>query len=609
MLMKSLDTESLARGIQRSDADFRKEVIYFLVVDRFFRAGDAPLPDDDCTDSTRTDWDKFWGGNLRGVLEKLDYLRASGVTAIWLTPLFEQVIGLEDGSDRAPIHGYWTRDFKRIDPRWLDDSGQASLFQCKHTLFDELLEECHRRGIKLILDVVCNHSSPATSDGKGKLYDDGRLIADFNNDESHWYHHYGEVVDWEDEWQVQHCEVAGLATFNEENVEYRRYIKEAIKLWLGRGVDALRLDTVKHMPLWFWQEFNSEMHAHKPDVFLFGEWIDGHPNVVRTVEYANKAGMSLLDFGFCHALRKCLGEDDPRGFELVQDLLKLDGRYRSATELVTFFENHDMPRLLTLKSDRKSLHLALVLLLLSRGIPCVFYGAEQYLYSNNEGGGDPYNRPIMECWNETEARRLIRVLGDARLHNKALQFGGQWPILVRPDLYAFERRFGKWKCLVLLNRGGPSSVKLEHLTLEDGGHKCRLTGHEIFIRGGVAELQVPDRAAFVWLQDGLDNAGSATVRLQLNNVPAEPGDRVAVLGDCEELGGWDVRYAVPMECVNSNTWFAEIALGASTGPLLRYKYVLYKSENISVPLRESTIPRERTVPSDGVVKWRDLWDE
>jgi cyclomaltodextrin glucanotransferase len=63
-----------------------------------------------------------------------------------------------------------------------------------------------------------------------------------------------------------------LATFNESNIEYRNYIKSAIKLWLDRGVDALRIDTVKHMPMWFWQEFNSDLQTHKPSLFSFGEW-------------------------------------------------------------------------------------------------------------------------------------------------------------------------------------------------------------------------------------------------------------------------------------------------------------------------------------------------
>jgi cyclomaltodextrin glucanotransferase len=72
-------------------------------------------------------------------------------------------------------------------------------------------------------------------------------------------------------------ELCGLATFNENNLDYRRYIMDSIKMWLDKGVDALRIDTVKHMPNWFWQEFTCEMHTRKPNVFIFGEWIHNHP--------------------------------------------------------------------------------------------------------------------------------------------------------------------------------------------------------------------------------------------------------------------------------------------------------------------------------------------
>ncbi|RDH48954.1 alpha amylase [Fischerella thermalis 111/344/542] len=68
--------------------------------------------------------------------------------------------------------------------------------------------------------------------------DDGVKIADFNDNQDHWYHQYGEVTNWEDEWQVHNCELSGLATFNENNIQYRNYIKSAIKQWLDRGVDG-----------------------------------------------------------------------------------------------------------------------------------------------------------------------------------------------------------------------------------------------------------------------------------------------------------------------------------------------------------------------------------
>ncbi|HEY9711459.1 MAG TPA: alpha-amylase family glycosyl hydrolase, partial [Oculatellaceae cyanobacterium] len=186
------------------DIEFRQETIYFVVVDRF-NDGDPENnegPNPELYDPEHKDWGKYWGGDLQGVIDKLDYLKNLGVTAIWLTPLFEQVEALFINS--AAIHGYWTKDFKRLNPRFIHKDDEPSLNktqEAKDTLFDKLITELHKRNMKMILDIVCNHSSPDFSGKKGVLYDDGVLIADFNNDKDNWYHHYGEVTNWEDEWQ------------------------------------------------------------------------------------------------------------------------------------------------------------------------------------------------------------------------------------------------------------------------------------------------------------------------------------------------------------------------------------------------------------------------
>ncbi|HHP7244389.1 MAG TPA: alpha-amylase family glycosyl hydrolase, partial [Elainellaceae cyanobacterium] len=176
------------------DIEFRQETVYFIVVDRFFDGDPSNNegPNPELYDPTRTEWGKYWGGDLQGVISKLDYLKNMGVTAIWLTPLFEQIEELFIES--AAIHGYWAQDFKRINPRFIrtdDDPSLNNTQEARNTIFDELIEKMHQRDMKLVLDIVCNHSSPDVSGTKGVLYDDGELIADFNNDVNHWYHHYG----------------------------------------------------------------------------------------------------------------------------------------------------------------------------------------------------------------------------------------------------------------------------------------------------------------------------------------------------------------------------------------------------------------------------------
>ena len=381
--------------------------------------------------------------------------------------------------ESAPLHGYWTQDFKRVNARWVNHQEEVRLF-ASHTVLDTLISELHKRRMKFILDIVCNHSSPATTKGKGRLYDDGKLIADFDDDKNNWYHHYGDVKDWNDAWQVQNCELCGLATFNENNYQYRRYITDAIKMWLDKGVDALRIDTVKHMPNWFWQEFTAEMHTHKPNVFIFGEWIHNHPADPVAMDFVNHSGMTVFDFGLCQAIRGCFAGNAEQGFQLIQDIYNQDGNYRNASELITFYENHDMPRMQSMGASNEMLDIATCLIMTGRGIPCLYYGYESYLHNDTDGGGDPYNRPMMEKWtNDSRAFHFTRRLSAERGKNPAIQWGGHWPKIVEKDLYAFVRKYRQSRCAVILNKGMERTIENLDTELPDGAHQCILTGEKI----------------------------------------------------------------------------------------------------------------------------------
>ena len=592
------------------DIEFRQETIYFLVVDRFYDGDpeNSEGPNPELYDPEGKDWGKYWGGDLQGVIDKLDYLKDMGVTAVWLTPLFEQVEALF--IEQAAIHGYWIKDFKRLNPRFIAKGDNPSINQTqesKDTVFDKLVYELHQRNMKLVLDIVCNHSNPDFSGKKGELYDDGVKIADFNDDKDNWYHHYGEVQNWEDEWQVQNCELSGLATFNENNIAYRNYIKSAIKQWLDRGVDALRVDTVKHMPIWFWQEFNADILTHRPDVFIFGEWIYSDPRNERSVEFVNESGMTILDFGLCVAIREVLGKGAEAGFSLVQDVLDLDFQYYGATELITFIDNHDMPRFQSLNPDPEMLRVAIGLIMTTRGIPCIYYGTEQYLHDDTEGGNDPYNRPMMEKWDtDSPIYRDVRLLSGLRRLNPAISMGSQWQKYLTPDVYCYVRRYRDSVVFVALNRG--NSVTLEEVDTElpDGEHTEVLSRRKFEVKDGkLYNLELGSREVMIFSRVGERVKGKTIVRAQLNNVQTQPGERIVVIGDCPELGNWDIGKGFPLEYINTNTWFGEIPFDESAGKLISYKYALLREGQS--PLRENLVCRRWVLVSEGTVKWRDKW--
>jgi len=592
------------------DIEFRQETIYFLVVDRFYDGDpeNSEGPNPELYDPEGKDWGKYWGGDLQGVIDKLDYLKDMGVTAVWLTPLFEQVEALF--IEQAAIHGYWIKDFKRLNPRFIAKGDNPSINQTqetKDTVFDKLVYELHQRNMKLVLDIVCNHSNPDFSGKKGELYDDGVKIADFNDDKDNWYHHYGEVQNWEDEWQVQNCELSGLATFNENNIAYRNYIKSAIKQWLDRGVDALRVDTVKHMPIWFWQEFNADISTHRPDVFIFGEWIYSDPRNERSVEFVNESGMTILDFGLCVAIREVLGKGAEAGFSLVQDVLDLDYHYYGATELITFIDNHDMPRFQSLNPDPEMLRVAIGLIMTTRGIPCIYYGTEQYLHDDTEGGNDPYNRPMMEKWDtDSPIYRDVRLLSGLRRLNPAISMGSQWQKYLTPDVYCYVRRYRDSVVFVAMNRG--NSVTLEEVDTElpDGEHTEVLSRRKFEVKDGkLYNLELGLREVMIFSRVGERVKAKTMVRAQLNNVQTQPGEIIVVIGDCPELGNWDIGKGFPLEYINTNTWFGEIPFNESAGKLISYKYALLREGQS--PLRENLVCRRWVLASEGTVKWRDKW--
>jgi cyclomaltodextrin glucanotransferase len=603
------EIQKAASHLHISDEEFRGETVYFAVTDRFSVGKKKPHPSSELDDPTHQDWNKYWGGDLQGVIDKLDYLANLGVTALWLTPLFEQVEGTGGGGS-APIHGYWTQDFKRVNLRWVNDPKEVRLF-VENTVLDRLIEELHKRNMKFVLDIVCNHSSPVTTKGKGKLYDDGKLIADFDNDKDGWYHHYGDVKDWNDTWQVQNCELCGLATFNENNLQYRRYIIAAIKMWLDKGVDALRIDTVKHMPNWFWQEFTGELASYHPNIFIFGEWIHNHPSNPIAIDFANHAGMSVFDFGLCQAIRDCIGKNAEPGFPMVQEIFDQDGNYRSASELVTMYENHDMPRFQSLGASNEMLDVATALIMTVRGVPCLYYGCEQYLHNDTEGGNDPYNRPMMEKWDETtNAYRMIKRLAAERGKNPAIQWGGLWPKMVERDLYVFVRKYHDSRVVVILNKGPERTIDNIDTEMPNGIHQCILTGDRLEIREGQAnQVKIGAGQARVFSFVGARVKGKAVVRLQVNGIATLPGDRILVIGDSPELGQWDLSKGVPLEYVNHNTWFGEIAFNESAGKSIAYKLVVLHPQPDSAPGRENRVLRRRPIPESGVAKWRDVWEE
>jgi glycosidase len=444
-------------------ADFKNQVIYQIVTDRFFdgdTTNNNPSQSSGLYDSTKTNWHVYWGGDLAGIQQKMSYLAGMGVTAIWISPPVDNLnVNIPDGSGNATAayHGYQARDFKRIEEHFGDVNNNW-------TEFDNLVSAAHQNGIKVIVDFAPNHSNQDNGGEFGALYDNGTFLGNFTNDTNGYFHHNPNISDFTDRYQVQYYTLFDLSDINQENATMDAYLKASAQRLQQHGVDAFRIDAVKHIT-WGWEYSLANSIYNFGDSFLFGEWFGGTSDALYhdSYKFANKSGISLLDFPLNTAIRDVFGSNNAFS-EIDSTLTQEASNFTWKEDLVTFIDNHDMSRFLSLNNNNNRLHEALAFILTSRGIPCIYYGTEQYLHNDTNGGGDPYNRPMMNGFStSTTAYSLINKLGTLRGSNPAAGYGAMSQRWMNSDVYIYERKFFGSVILVAINKNDTTSYSISGL--------------------------------------------------------------------------------------------------------------------------------------------------
>ncbi|MBV9342725.1 MAG: glycosidase, partial [Acidobacteria bacterium] len=195
--------------------DFKKEVIYQIVTDRFFngdKSNDNPSESSGLFDSTKSNWHAYWGGDLAGIQEKMPYLKGMGVTALWISPPIDnENLNLANGAPvSAPYHGYHARDFMRVEEHFGDRRNSWAAF-------DSLVASAHRSGLKVIVDWANNHSNDNGGGEHGALYNNGVFMASDTNDVNGYFHHNPNISDYNDRYQLQYYTLLNLEDLNQEN--------------------------------------------------------------------------------------------------------------------------------------------------------------------------------------------------------------------------------------------------------------------------------------------------------------------------------------------------------------------------------------------------------
>ena len=446
-----------------NSASFSTDVIYQIVTDRFKDGNKGNNPTGDIFNTG--DMKKYHGGDWAGITEKIKdgYFSDMGVTALWISSPVENIMTVDPTNNCASYHGYWAKDFFETN----------KAFGTKED-FKTLINTAHNNGIKIVIDFAPNHTSTAEYKGytfpeDGALYKNGSLVGKFSNDSAGIFNHES----WTDystyENGVYHS-MYGLADLNHQNPTVDSYMKEAIDQWLDYGVDGIRVDAVKHMSMGWQTNWLSSIYE-KHSVFVFGEWFNGGTgNDSQMTSFANKSGMSLLDFRYANAVRNALGSYSGTMKDLYQVMKETASDYDEVNDQVTFIDNHDMSRFMTLtKGNSRNVENAYVMLLTSRGVPTIYYGSEQYA----QGSTDPYNRGDMPSFNKNStAYKVISALASLRKSNPAAAYGTTKERWMNEDVLIYEREFNGSVVLTAVNRNQNKSYSIDGLctSLPAGNH-------------------------------------------------------------------------------------------------------------------------------------------
>ena len=487
-LNRPLDPAKNFQGVTTDD------VVYLLMPDRFSngdRTNDAP-PDAPPEANDRRNPRAWHGGDLRGVIDRLPYLKELGVTAVWLTPWYDNWNGLnrcgEPWCPNTYYHGYHAVDYYAVEDR----------FGTMETL-RELVDRAHALGIKVVQDQVANHvgsQHPWVRDPPLPDWFHGTLASHLRNP------FRGDLL------LTPHAPAEArrptldgwfsddLPDMNQEQPEVARYEIQNSLWWVGvTGIDGIRQDTVQYMPRFFIRDLNEALDRQHPGMWMVGEAWNEDP-AHTSFFIGGRAGWdgvdtrmdSVFDFPAWDVSRKVFTGKRPASD--LRYVLRSDALYPDPSRLVTMANNHDTRRFMSLEGatpEGAMLHLAYTVTI--RGTPQLYAGEEIAM----EGGDDPDNRrdfpggfpgdprDAFTRGGRTAAEQRVyewtRDLLWLRREHAALRRGSLLDLHYDEDSYAYARRDSSETVVVALNRapapkemtipasylGAPEGARLEPL--------------------------------------------------------------------------------------------------------------------------------------------------
>ena len=510
-----LDAKTHFQGITTSD------VIYLIMPDRFADgdpSNNVP-PGAPAVATDRKNPRSYHGGDLRGIINHLPYLKELGVTALWLTPWYDNWNGINNCDKpwcpNTYYHGYHAVDYYAVEDRFGD---LATL--------KELVEKAHAVGIKILQDQVANHVGshhPWVKDPPLENWFHGTLaqheLNKFRNSVLLSPHaNQEEFRNTLDGWFSD-----DLPDMNQEEPEVARYEIQNSLWWIGiTGLDGVRQDTIQYMPRSFIRELSDALHRQYPRMWMVGEvferdaaqtafFIGGHTGWDRLDTKLD----SVFDFASWNTSLQVFTNKAP--LRALRDQLKYDALYPDPLKITNLANNHDTPRFMSLEGatlEGAMMHVAYILSI--RGIPQLYYGEEIAM----EGKEDPDNRRDFPGGFPGDTRNAFTAAGRKekeqqmfawtqawirlRAEHSALRDGRLIDLHYDNETYVFARQLQNETVIIAFNREGAEkkvTLPLGAVGLKDGVELSSLVGRgaESRIANGQATLSVPPKTATAYI--------------------------------------------------------------------------------------------------------------
>jgi len=430
----------------------RNAVFYQIFPERFYNGDKGNDPPGVCRWGEKPTRRNFFGGDLKGIIDKLDYIASLGVDALYLTPVFCSKTN----------HKYDVQDYFNIDPHFGDNE-----------TLKLLVKEARRKGIRIVLDAVFNHSSDdfwafrdVREKGRNSAYKDWYFIRKFPVRKRRFLEKLLRFLPLPPKWRFRlmmkfppsyetFAGVSFMPKLNMLNPETAEYFMRVAEYWIEEAdIDGWRFDVAFGVPLEFWKKLRKRLKALKPEVYMLAEF--GNHNSDPSM-WVGEAFDAIMNYGLRQAILDFVVFERIRAEEFHERLMRFKALLprKSLFVMYNLLGSHDTPRILTLcKGDINKVKLAVFLQMTLPGAPAIYYGDEIGL----EGGGDPDCRRTMP-WNPKDWNNEIleyhKKLIQIRKQNKALTHGEFEAILIdnEKNVYAFKRIYEDHEALALINNG------------------------------------------------------------------------------------------------------------------------------------------------------------